>query len=193
MDDGWSAPWVSFRSLWPGDASLRTLGPSISDRCVVVEGTYVGGAGGHFGLFNGTIQDVLRLEVWSAPHRPFVGAPLAPPPPPSDRGAGCYEQPSRPEELPDHAPRAAMAAEFERLYATGCFRSGYCLATVDVDEHGAVGNVRLLRPQRLDRRVEAAVVRMMTATRYKPATLCGNPVPKTMTVGIFHCPTAPRE
>jgi hypothetical protein len=33
---------------------------SISDRCVLVEGKYSGGAGGHFGMFNGTIEDVLR-------------------------------------------------------------------------------------------------------------------------------------
>ena len=68
-------------SLWPDEPYWRTKGPSISDRCVVVEGTYSGGAGGHFGMFNGTILDVLRLDVWSTPHRPFVTTP--PPPRPS--------------------------------------------------------------------------------------------------------------
>jgi hypothetical protein len=192
MDDGWIAPWVSFRSLWPSGAYLWNLGPSISDRCVVVEGTYVGGAGGHFGLFNGTIQNVSRLDVWSTPHRPFVMTP-PPPQPPRHRGTACYEQPTRPEKLVDPAPGAKMAVEFETFYATGRFTSGYCIATLDIDEHGTVGTVRVLRPPGLDRRVEAAVVRMIASTRYKPATLCGGPVPITTTVGIAHCPSTPRE
>jgi hypothetical protein len=73
-EQSWQAPWVTLGSLWPDEPYWRTKGPSISDRCVVVEGTYSSGAGGHFGMFNGTIGDVLRLDVWSSPHRPFVTA-----------------------------------------------------------------------------------------------------------------------
>jgi hypothetical protein len=75
----WRAPWVTLGSLWPDEPYWKTKGPSISDRCVALEGTYLGGAGGHFGMFNGTIGNVLRLDVWSTPHRPFV---TIPPPPP---------------------------------------------------------------------------------------------------------------
>jgi len=71
----WRAPWVTLGSLWPDEPYWATRGPSISDRCVVVEGTYSGGAGGHMGMFYGTIGDVLRLDVWSTPHRPFVTMP----------------------------------------------------------------------------------------------------------------------
>lgn len=71
----WRAPWVTLGSLWPDEPYWRTKGPSISDRCVIVEGTYSGGASGHFGMFNGTIGGVLRLDVWSTPHRPFVTTP----------------------------------------------------------------------------------------------------------------------
>jgi hypothetical protein len=80
----WRSPWVRLTSLWPEEPYWRTKGPSISDRCVVVEGTYSGGAGGHEGMFNGTITDVSRLEVWSNPHRRFVTPPPPPPPPPAD-------------------------------------------------------------------------------------------------------------
>jgi hypothetical protein len=86
MEELWRAPWVRLTSLWPDEPYWRTKGPSISDRCVVVEGTYSSGAGGHFGMFNGTIRDVLRLDVWSTPHRPFVTTPLPPPPPPAPAG-----------------------------------------------------------------------------------------------------------
>jgi hypothetical protein len=82
-DQSWRAPWVTLDSLWPDEPYWKTRGPSISDRCVVVEGTYSGGAGGHMDLFNGTIGDVLSLHVWSTPHRPFVTMPPPPPPPPA--------------------------------------------------------------------------------------------------------------
>jgi hypothetical protein len=82
-DQSWRPPWVTLGSLWPDEPYWKTRGPSISDRCVVVEGTYSGGAGGHMGMFNGTIGDVLRLDVWSTPHRPFVTTPPPPPPPPA--------------------------------------------------------------------------------------------------------------
>ena len=67
------APWVTLDSLWPDEPYWKRKGRSVSDRCVVVEGMYSGGAGGHFGMFNGTIGDVLRLDVWSTPHRPLDG------------------------------------------------------------------------------------------------------------------------
>lgn len=72
-EHSWRAPWVTLSSLWPDEPYWKTKGPSISDRCAVVEGTYSVGAGGHFRMFNGTIADVLRLDVWSTPHRPLVG------------------------------------------------------------------------------------------------------------------------
>ena len=60
----------------------RTRGPlRLAARCARVEGWYEGGAAGHFGAFDGTV-DVLRLEVWSTPHRPFETTPPAPPAPP---------------------------------------------------------------------------------------------------------------
>ena len=71
-EQSWRAPWVTLGSLWPDEPYWKTKGPSISDRCVVVEGTYSGGTGGHMGMFNGTIE-ALRLDVWSTPHRPFNG------------------------------------------------------------------------------------------------------------------------
>jgi hypothetical protein len=76
LEDGRSAPWVALMSLWPNEAEWwwRTKGPSVSDRCVRVEGWYMGGAGGHFGAFDGSL-DALRLEVWSTPHRPFDTTP----------------------------------------------------------------------------------------------------------------------
>jgi hypothetical protein len=69
----WRALWVTLSSLWPDEPYWKTKGRSISDRCAVVEGTYSAGAGGHLGMFNGTIADVLRLDVWSTPHRPLDG------------------------------------------------------------------------------------------------------------------------
>jgi len=72
------APWVTLDPLWPDEGYLLTKAPSISDRCVVIEGTYSGGAGGHLGMFSGTIADVRRLDVWSTPHRPFITTPTPP-------------------------------------------------------------------------------------------------------------------
>ena len=74
------APWVALGSLWPDEPYWKTRSPSISGRCVVVEGRYVGGPGGHFGSFVGRIDDILRLDVWSTPHRP-IETTLPPPPP----------------------------------------------------------------------------------------------------------------
>ena len=72
MDDpSWHAPWVALQPLWPGEPYWRTKGPVVSDRCVVLEGRYSPGVGGHFGMFNGMIRDVVRLDVWSNPHRPY--------------------------------------------------------------------------------------------------------------------------
>jgi hypothetical protein len=73
------APWVSLQALWPREPYWMTKSPSISDRCVVVEGTFDASPGGHMGVFRGTIGDVRRLEVWSLPHRPFVPYAVWPP------------------------------------------------------------------------------------------------------------------
>jgi hypothetical protein len=77
---GWRGPWVSLNTLWPGEPYWAAKGPSVSDRCALVEGKYASGASGHMAMFDGTIGDVLRLDVWSMPHRPFVTTP-----PPSRR------------------------------------------------------------------------------------------------------------
>jgi len=146
-DQSRRAPWVTLGSLWPGKPYWKTKGPSISDRCVVVEGTYSGGAGGHMGIFNGTIGDVLRLDVWSTPHRPFVTTPPPPPPPPAPP---CSEKASQPKQLPNAQAGQEMLAEFNKLYETGEFQLGYCLADVQVNENGAVDTVRLVRPQNVD-------------------------------------------
>ena len=178
----WRSPWVRLTSLWPDEPYWRTKGPSISDRCVVVEGRYTGGAGGHFGMFNGTIEDVLRLDVWSTPHRPFVTTPPQPPPPPAE--PACSEKAAPPKPMADE-----MLAEFNKLYETGEFQLGYCLADVQVNEKGTVDTVRIVRPQNVDKRVESAIVRSMKSRRYTPATACGRPVPFALSVGVGHCPS----
>ena len=78
-------PWVALGALWPREPYWRTRGPSISDRCAAVEGTYSAGPDGHDGMFNGAIRDVLRLDVWSTPHRGFVTTPPQLPPPAATR------------------------------------------------------------------------------------------------------------
>ena len=80
----WLGPWVDLGTLWPDEPYWRTKGPLVSDRCVVVEGTYRAGAGGHFDRHNGTIANVRRLDVWSIPHRPFASAPSPAPPHPAE-------------------------------------------------------------------------------------------------------------
>jgi hypothetical protein len=59
------APWVSLDVLWRGEPFWQTKGPLISGRCVRVVGTYYGGAHTRFGMFDGAIRDVVRLDVWS--------------------------------------------------------------------------------------------------------------------------------
>jgi hypothetical protein len=67
--------------LWPGEPYWRDPGPSITDRCAIVEGYYRShtpnprGASDPTGALTGTIDDVVRLEVWSSPHRAFVAFP----------------------------------------------------------------------------------------------------------------------
>jgi hypothetical protein len=184
-EQSWRAPWVGLGSLWPDEPYWKTKGPSISDRCVVIEGTYSGGAGGHFGMFNGTIGDVLRLAVWSTPHRPFV----TPPPPPAKADPPCSEKPTSPRQLSDATAGQEMLAEFTKLYDTGEFQLGYCLADVQVNEMGTVDAVHVLRPRNVDKRVESVIVRSMKSRRYEPATACGRPVPFKMSVGVGHCPS----
>ena len=177
------ARWVTLGSLWPDEPYWKTKGPSISDRCVVIEGTDSSGASGHFGIFNGTIGDVLRLDVWSSPHRPFVTTP----PPPAD--PPCSEKPSTPKQLPNAAAGQEMLAEFNKLYKMGEFQLGYCVVDVQVDEKGTGDSISVGRPQNVDKRVAAAIVRSMESRRYTPATACGRPVPFTISVGVFHCPS----
>ena len=85
VEQRWLGPWVDLGTLWPSEPYWRTKGPLVSDRCVVVEGTYRAGAGGHFDRYNGTIANVRRLDVWSTPDRPFVAAPVPAPPHPAER------------------------------------------------------------------------------------------------------------
>jgi hypothetical protein len=82
-----------------------------------------------------------------------------------------------------------MLAEFNKLYETGEFQFGYCLADVRVNENGTVDSVRVLRPQNVDKRVEQVIVRTISSRRYKPAAACGRSVPFTTSVGLFHCPS----
>jgi hypothetical protein len=82
-----------------------------------------------------------------------------------------------------------MLAEFNKLYETGEFQLGYCLAGVQVNEQGTAETIRIVRPQNVDKRVESAIVRSMKARRYTPATACGRPVPFALSVGVGHCPS----
>ena len=54
----------------------------------------------------------------------------------------------------DALPQAA--AEFNKLYETGEFQLGYCLAEVQINEKGTVDAVRVRRPQNVDKRVASA-------------------------------------
>ena len=178
---------VRLADLWPDEAYLATKGPLISDRCVMVEGTYSSGWGGQFGLVTGAIQHVRRLDVWSTPHRPFV---TALPSPPSPRAAPlCSEKPAPPTRLTGEDTRQAMLAGFRQLYASGEFEIGYCITAVQVDADGVVESVRLVRPPDVDARVADILSRHLSADRYRPATACGRPVGFRLTVGVGHCPS----
>lgn len=72
-------PSVNFRLLWPGEPYWLTKAPSVSGRCVVVEGTVSLSAAGGEVWSAGVIDDVVRLDVWSEPHRPLVRMPRRPP------------------------------------------------------------------------------------------------------------------
>jgi len=102
----------------------------------------------------------------------------------------CSEKPSVPERLPDAEPSYAMGIEFNKLFETGNFRLGYCLAEVQVSENGTVDSVRVVRPKDPDERLEAVIVSTIASWRYSPATACGRAVAFTMSVGIGHCPAA---
>jgi hypothetical protein len=157
-EQSWRAPWVTLGSLWPGESYWKTKGPSISNRCVVVEGTYLGGEGGHFGMFNGTIEDVLQLDVWSTSHRPFMTTPPRPPPSPAKTDSAGAEKSSTAKQLSDAQAGQEMLAEFNEL--CGEFQLGYCLADVPVNEKGTVDAVRILRPQNVDKRVESGTAQL---------------------------------
>jgi len=81
LEEGERGPWVRLGALWPDEPYWQTRAPAISDRCAVVEGTYLRGLDGHIGISNGTIDEIGRLDVWSVPHRPFITTPPLPPPP----------------------------------------------------------------------------------------------------------------
>jgi hypothetical protein len=99
------------------------------------------------------------------------------------------ENPGPPKPMADAGPGQEMLAEFNKLYETGEFQLGYCLADVKVNEQGTVDTVRIVRPQNVDKRVESAIVHSMKSRRYNPATACGRPVPFRMSVGVSHCPS----
>ena len=81
-----------------------------------------------------------------------------------------------------------MLAEINKLYETGEFRVGYCLAEVHVNENGSVESVRIVRPTDSDERLESLILRTIASWHYKPATACGRPAAVTTSVGIGHCP-----
>lgn len=180
-EDSFRAPWVRLSSLWPDEPCWNTR--PISDRCVVVEGTYRGGAGGHFGMFQGEIADVHRLDVWSTPHRPFVTTP--PPAPPSPSDPSCSEPLAAPALIAAHGE---MLADFNRLYETGEFQLGVCVVELKVEADGSVDTVRVTRPAKVHERVESALIRSMQSRRYSPATACSRPLPSVLAVVVGHCP-----
>jgi hypothetical protein len=99
------------------------------------------------------------------------------------------EKPAAPKPLADAGAGQKMLAEFNKLYETGDFQFGYCLADVQVNEEGTVDTVRVVRPQNVDERVEAAIVGSMKSRRYMAATACGRPLPFALSVGVGHCPS----
>ena len=76
-EDRFKAPWVRLRGL---ALEWHSIEKDISDRCVLIDAVYTGGAGGHLGVFRGEL-DVLHLQVWSDPHRPLFLPPPIPPVP----------------------------------------------------------------------------------------------------------------
>ena len=96
----------------------------------------------------------------------------------------CSEKPSTPEKLRDLGKGRAIPAEFNKLFETGEFQLGYCLAEVRVNEKGTVDSVRLLRPENVDTRVESIIVREITSWRYTSAAVCGRSVPSITSVGF---------
>ncbi len=168
------ATWVVLGSLWPEEPYWLTQGPSISDRCVVVEGRFTRRLGQEAFGFNGFIAPV-GLEVWSTPHRPLPPPP--PPPPLPGFGPSPKYEVSPPTPLSDPGAGQEMLAEFQKLYATGAFQMGDCLAGVLVNGQGTVDTVRILRPQAVDTQVESIIVRSMRSRRFQPATMWGTPFP----------------
>ncbi len=113
--------------------------------------------------------------------------------PSGEDGLGMLGKAITPEQLPDASAGQERLAEFNKLYEKGEFQLGYCLADVQVNEEGTVDTVRVVRPRNVDKRVESAIVRSMKSRRYRPATACGRPVPFTISVGVFHCPSQPKR
>ena len=136
-------------------------------------------------------SDSRRESAPKPTETPAVGASTPAPPianAESQAEAPCSEEPSQPEKLRDVPPDQGVAAEFNKLFETGRFQMGYCLAEVRVNANGTVDAVRLLRPKDADTRVQSVIVRTITSWKYKPAIACGRPVPSTTSVGFFHCP-----
>ena len=103
--------------------------------------------------------------------------------------ASCPDEPTRPEPLPQSGTSEPLITEFTKLFETGQFVLGYCVAEARLNEVGAVESVRLVRPPHLDDRIRNAIVRSLESRKYKPARACDRPVPSIITVGINHCPT----
>ena len=107
--------------------------------------------------------------------------------------ASCPEKPTTPEPLPQGRTADMLAAEFIKLFEKGKFVLGTCVAEARLDETGAVVSVRVIRPRRLDRRVDAALVHSIGARKFRPAHACGRPVPSTITLAFTRCPTTRPE
>ena len=63
-----NALWVSFRPGVPAAQASRS--DAMSDKYVLLEGTFDATDRGHMGLFGGTIKDISRADPWVAGRRP---------------------------------------------------------------------------------------------------------------------------
>lgn len=134
---------------------------------------------------------ILMLCAWACkPQEHPEPSRLPAQPAPKARGteraaAPCSEEPSSPVKVRAATPARGVAADFNKLFETGLFQIGYCVAEVRVNADGTVDAVRILRPKPADPRVESAITRTVASWRYTPAMACGRPVPSTATVGFF--------
>ena len=100
----------------------------------------------------------------------------------------CEGEATQPERIGDEETIQSQFPDFPRLYDTGEFGMGYCVAEAIVTEEGRLSEIRVVRPKGLDRRVREELRRTLETWRFKPGTLCGRPVDVTFTVGFGHCP-----